>query len=140
MRGAPRIWTGAVLVTPILLAGCSIAGSDDPLGPGPDVAPASTDACAEVRAGIDAFNTGDFDETIARFRDAEPLAERQLAADDSQEATDLLEAVRYYADLPAEEYPDAARSSADFEKYKQITLGQCVPIGEPVPEDPGVET
>jgi hypothetical protein len=139
MRRAARVWTTAILTSPLVLAGCTSASSDDPLDPSRQDVPVTTDACAEVRAGIDAFNLGDFDETIDRFRDAEPLAEAQLAADDSQAATDLLEAVRYYANLPADEYPDAAQSSADFEKYKQITLGQCVPIGEPAAEPP-VET
>lgn len=139
MRRAAAVWVTTILTAPIVLAGCSIVGSDDPLGPGSEPAPETTDACAEVRDGIDAFNLGDYDETVDHFRDAEPLAEAQLAADDSQAATDLLEAVRYYANLPADEYPEAARSSADFEKYKRITLGQCVPIGEPE-TDPPVQT
>ena len=89
-------------------------------------APARTPACAEVRAGIAAFNDGDYDETVARFLDAVPLAEEQL--DGSERAEDLLEAVRWYAALPPEDYPDAATSSEEFQRYKAITLTQCDPV------------
>lgn len=139
MRRAATLLAGVSLPVLVLLGGCS-AGSDEP-GAGSD--PAAADACTEVRAGIDAFNTGDYDETIDRFREALPLAEDQASADDSKEAADLLEAVQYYADLEAGMYADAARTSPDFEKYKQITLGQCGPIEQPDPDDveePGVET
>ena len=97
-----------------------------------------TDACAEVRSGIEAFNLGDFDETIEHFEKALPLAEGQ--DDGSAAASDLVEAVRYYAELDAEDYPEAARSSQEFAKYKAITLGQCMSTELEVPEDsPGVE-
>ncbi|MGJ9423514.1 hypothetical protein [Aeromicrobium sp. CF3.5] len=139
MRRAATLLAGVSLPVLVLLGGCSGATDES----GPDADPAATDACTEVRAGIDAFNTGDFDETVDRFRTALPLAEDQASSDDSQEAADLLEAVQYYADLEAGMYPEAARTSPDFEKYKQITLGQCGPIEQPDPDDveePGVET
>lgn len=137
MRRAATVLTRVSLPVLVLLGGCS-AGSDPS-----DADSAATDACTEVRAGIDAFNTGDFDETVDRFRAALPLAEDQARTDDSTKAADLLEAVQYYADLEAGMYADAARTSPDFEKYKQITLGQCGPIEQPNPDDveePGVET
>ena len=133
----------AIVLTLLLLGACS-GGSNEPNeAMNGQETPEATDACTQVRAGIDAFNAGDYDETVDRFREALPLAEDQARSDDSQEAADLLEAVQYYADLEAGMYPDAARTSPDFEKYKQITLGQCGPIEQPDPDDvekPGVET
>jgi hypothetical protein len=58
---------------------------------------------------------------------AVPLAEGQ--DDGSALAGDLVDAVRYYAGLAAEDYPEAARTSAEFAKYKAITLGQFMPVG-----------
>jgi hypothetical protein len=113
-----------------LLAGCSSASDDGP-GPTARASSTATDACTEVVAGIDDFNLGDYDGTVVHFRKAIPLAEAQAQQDDSQEAANLLEAVRYYAELAPDEYPDAARSSRDFAKYKAITLGQCVPVEQP---------
>ena len=114
--------------------------------PSPRVTPqpdrSDTPACDEVRAGIDDFNKGDFEGTVDHFRTAEPLARSQAAADSSSSAQDLLEAVRYYADLAPKDYPLSAASSADFAKYKAITLGQCVAGAEPADpaesESPGV--
>lgn len=112
--------------------------SDSPfsLAPGgPEVAASA--GCAEVRAGIDAFNNGDFEETVERFEAAVPLVEDQ---DNGSPAYDqLIEAVRWYADLPAHDYPEAAQSSADFQKYKAITLGQCVAGPGAESSQPGVE-
>ncbi len=51
-------------------------------------------------AGIDAFNAGDLDETVAAFERAVPLAEEEDAAAGTRASADLLEAVRYYAELP----------------------------------------
>ncbi|PKH39049.1 hypothetical protein SAMN05192575_103256 [Nocardioides alpinus] len=96
-----------------------------------------SEACEEVRTGIDAFNLGDFDETVERFEAALPLAEEQ--DDGSTRARELVEAVRYYAELDAEAYPEAARTSPEFAKYKAITLGQCVPVGSDAPESPGTD-
>lgn len=114
-----------------------------PDAPSPD-APTSATACAEVRAGIAAFNDGDYDETVARFRDAVPLAETEAeeadAGADADAAELLLEAVEYYADLAPEDYLESSQTSPDFERYKQITLGQCVADEPPASEEPpGVE-
>ncbi len=132
-------------------------GPDDPRGTGtidgatpqdPDVpatpSPPSRDggvvdseACDEVRAGIDAFNVGEFDETVEHFEAALPLAEEQ--DDGSELASQLIEAVRYYAALDADLYPEAARSSVEFAIYKAITLGQCVAGDVAVTPPPGIE-
>lgn len=89
-----------------------------------------TKACAEVRAGIDAFNATDYQGTVDRFRRAVPLARAQARSDPSRAADDLVAAVEYYAALPAEDYPGSA-TSPEFAKYKAITLGQCMPLGGP---------
>ncbi len=96
-----------------------------------------SEACEEVRTGIDAFNVGEFDETVEHFEKALPLAEEQ--DDGSVLASQLIEAVRYYAELDVELYPEAARSSPEFAKYKAITLGQCMLGEDETPESPGLE-
>lgn len=113
---------------------------ETPTTPSPrsgDTAVVDSEACDEVRAGIDAFNLGEFDETIEHFQVALPLAEEQ--DDGSVPAGELIEAVRYYAELDADLYPDAARSSPEFAKYKAITLGQCVAGDDVASETPGEE-
>lgn len=139
----------APLVPLVLLVGCSVGGpaeseapstsasppasspgTPDSTGPGAG-GPAETPACAEVRAGIDAFNAGDLDQTVAHFVDAVPLAKKQL--DGSRQADDLLEAITWYAQLAPEDYPEASATSPEFARYKAITLGQCVAAGQ----DPG---
>lgn len=132
----------AVLVT--LVSGCTRDESDVSTeqessqaptprsGAGPVV---DSEACAEVRSGIDAFNDGRFDETVEHFQKALPLAEEQ--DDGSVPAGQLVEAVRYYAELEPDRYSEAARSSPDFLKYKNITLGQCVADDEGTPDSPG---
>ncbi|PUA80361.1 hypothetical protein C7S10_14640 [Nocardioides currus] len=114
--------------------------SPDPETPAPTPGPGDvvdSEACDEVRQGIDAFNLGRYDETVEHFENAVPLAEEQ--DDGSEAASQLVEAVRYYADLAAGLYPEAARTSPDFAKYKAITLGQCVPVDGETSESPGVE-
>ena len=147
------------VVVAVLTGGCAgdSNGSDDrqgtgiiddstPLEPETPAAPSprsgeaevvDSAACDEVRAGIDAFNGGEFDETVEHFRAALPLAEEQ--DDGSVLASRLIEAVRYYAELDAERYPDAARSSPEFAKYRAITLGQCVAGNDAAPEQPSAE-
>ncbi len=98
---------------------------------------ADSEACEEVRAGIDAFNAGGFDETVEHFEAALPLAEAQ--DDGSVQARQLVAAVRYYAELDAGLYPDAARTSPVFAKYKAITLGQCLPVDGEATEAPGTD-
>ncbi len=100
-----------------------------------------TPACAEVRAGIDAFNSQEFTNTVAHFKLAVPLAKAQALKDPSAAADDLVEAVIYYAELAPEDYPESAVSSLEFAKYKAITLGQCASAGSPADEgSPGVTT
>lgn len=105
--------------------------SPSPPGSGPPAQPDASDtkACAEVRAGIDAFNMADFASTVAHFRLALPLAKAQLRTSGTGAAKDLVEAVTYYAELAPADYPQSAASSTQFAKYKAITLGQCA--GEP---------
>lgn len=103
----------------------------------PDVPVVDSDACEEVRTGIAAFNDGDYDGTVEHFELAVPLAEAQ--DDGSTMAGRLIEAVRYYAELDSERYPEAARTSPEFAKYKAITLGQCMPVGRETPESPGTD-
>jgi hypothetical protein len=128
----------------VALAGCAGGGdaTDRDDGPGvgtpdEDVPVVDSEACEEVRTGIEAFNLGDYDGTVLHFEAALPLAERQ--DDGSEAAMDLVEAVRYYAELDAELYPEAARTSPEFAKYKAITLGQCMPVGSEAPESSGTD-
>jgi hypothetical protein len=129
-----------------LTSGCT--GEADPRGSAETPTPSSTptddggsvadsEACEEVRTGIDAFNEGDFEETVEHFRSAVPLAEDR--DDGSQAAGDLVDAVHYYADLAPADYSEAARSSSEFLKYKNITLGQCMPAGYEPSESPGTD-
>lgn len=122
-----------------LSGGCTAdrqsASRDDRQAPDARVDVVDSQAREEVRAGIDAFNLGDYETTVEHFAAAVPLAEKQ--DDGSKTAADLVEAVRYYAGLEAGQYPEAARSSPDFAKYKAITLGQCRPVGEESAESPG---
>jgi hypothetical protein len=106
----------------------------DPESAQPDAS--DTPACAEVRAGIDAFNTSEFANTVDHFRRALPLARAQAGTKPSKAADDLVEAVEYYARLAPEDYPRSAASSAEFAKYKAITLGQCVVGQEPSQPEP----
>lgn len=102
-----------------------------PLAAQPDAS--DTKACAEVRAGIDAFNARDYAGSIDRFRLAVPLARAQAQTTPSQGADDLVEAVKYYAGLAPDKYLESA-ASPEFLKYQVITLGQCMPVGEPSEE------
>jgi len=86
--------------------------------------------CTRVRAGIADFNDGNYEDTIKRFTDAKKFARAYASQSDSPKADDLLKAVVYYAELPADQYAEAARTSKDFAKYKAITLGQCESGGD----------
>lgn len=121
----------------LLLGACGIGGpSSGRAGSGdPEPSTGAVAACDEVVAGIEAFNAGDFDATVAHFQKAIPLAEAEAKADDSIAARDLLEAVHFYADLAPRDYLESSQSSPEFAKYKKITLGQCPP-GAP-PPSPG---
>lgn len=114
----------AAIIVLAALTACS-TGANPAGEPAPPAAAAIDKTCAEVRSGIDAFNTGDFGSTVAHFEKAERFAQAYADASDKSEADDLLEAVKYYAALPAKSYPKAARTSPEFARYKTITLGQC---------------
>ncbi|MGH3458949.1 hypothetical protein [Aeromicrobium sp.] len=107
----------------VVLAGCgfpSIGGADQD-----EIDDAAAQTCAEVRSGIAAFNERKYTATIDHFVKAKPFAKRYAELSDEKKADDLLEAVEYYANLPADEYREAFASSRQFQKYKEITLGQC---------------
>lgn len=107
--------------------------------PGPATDLASTEVCDLVRQGIDAFNVGDLDGTIERFEAAEPLAEELAEDQPSDDTATLLDAVRYYAELPADEYAEANESSPEFLRFKDFTLTECAYTGAPgEPSDTGV--
>ena len=108
-----------------------------PPGQAPESGTSGDTACDEVAAGIEAFNAGDLDETVASFERALPLAEAEDAVTDSRASADLLEAVRYYAELAPQDYPAASVSSPDFARYKAITLGQCLSDQPSAPDDDG---
>lgn len=99
-----------------------------------DGTPTGRSACDLVVAGIEAFNRGELVETVARFEEAVPLAEAEDEAAGTQASADLLEAVEYYAELPADEYLAASAGSPDFARYQAITLGLC---GSGEPQVPG---
>lgn len=130
------------LVVVALAGGCTgTGGSSEPAGSSgssgssaPEVPVIDSQACEEVRTGIDAFNAGDYAATVEHFELAVPLAVEQ--DDGSTRAGDLIEAVRYYAALDPDRYLEAARSSPEFAKYKAITLGQCA-VGSDTSEAPG---
>lgn len=105
--------------------------------PAPEDGTPQETACDEVAAGIAAFNAGDLEATVAGFERALPLAEEEDARAGSRASADLLEAVRYYADLAPQDYPEASLSSPDFARYKAITLGQCLADRPPAPDDEG---
>lgn len=88
--------------------------------------------CALVRSGVAAFNEQDYATTIAKFEAATEPARQYADAADTQRADDLLEAVEYYAALPADEYRGAFETSKEFAKHQATTLGQC---GDAQPED-----
>ncbi len=121
----------ALVAVLALTAGCS--GGDDV---DPDEVFERT--CALVRSGVAAFNEQQYDTTVDAFRDAlEPARELDEVRDDADSAA-LLEAVEYYAALPAGDYRRAFETSEEFAEHQRTTLGQC---GEAGPEDaPGDET
>lgn len=122
------------------LAACGSSGSDSD-----DVATLSprtlgAKTCVEVRAGIDAFNNHDFQGTQAHFKRAEVFAKLYYKKAQGAGSSTLLQAVDYYAHLPPKAYPEAARSSADFARFKAITLGQCEPADGPTSAPQGTDT
>jgi hypothetical protein len=122
----------------VLLGACS-AGSDDPPAEKDttiSAAEAVQETCAEVRAGIDEFNRQDYAATVEHFEKAKVPAKVYAKVNTEPAADALLDAVEYYANLPPEKYPEAARSSENFARNKAITLDQCAsdqPNDAPVP-------
>jgi predicted small lipoprotein YifL len=115
------------------LAGCGSSGSD--ADPNAKLSAKSLGAktCVEVRTGIDAFNQHDYDSTVTHFKKAEVFAKLYFKKAQGKGSSSLLQAVDYYAHLPAKSYPEAARTSTDFARFKAITLGQCEPVDGPTP-------
>jgi hypothetical protein len=106
-----------------MLAGCEFLGIG---GPDQDaIDGVASQACAEVRSGIAAFNEKDFDGTVDHFVRARPFARKYAELSDEKRADELLEPVEYHAHLPAEDYRDAFVNSPRFLEYKRITLTQC---------------
>ena len=93
--------------------------------------------CVEVRAGIDDFNAEDYAGTVEHFEKARIPAKVYAKVNTEPEADALLDAVEYYANLSPADYPDAARSSENFARNKEITLTQCVSGSESDDESPG---
>lgn len=122
-----RSLVAAVVATAALTSACSIDGGDDQRAQR-----AFDETCSLVRSGVAAFNESDYDTTVERFRAALEPARALTEATDDTRADELLEAVEYYADLPADDYREAFESSPDFKRYQQTTLGQC---GDAQPED-----
>ena len=123
-----------------LLLAVTACGRDAEPNEKPTSAELQQQACAEVRKGVDAFNDADYDGTVSHFKKAIEPATAFAKSTSATDADDLLNAVRYYAGLQPHEYPEAARTSSDFAKYKTITLGQCVPLGEFPEDDDGTLT
>lgn len=123
MRSVAAATTVAVLA---FTAACT-GGSDD------DEAQSAFDrTCSLVRSGVAAFNENDYDETVERFQAALQPARDLADATADERADELLEAVEYYAELPADAYREAFESSPDFKRHQATTLGQC---GDAAPED-----
>jgi major membrane immunogen (membrane-anchored lipoprotein) len=111
----------------VALAACGSGSSSDSDIPPPKNTEAGTLAqtCAEVQLGITTFNDEDYLATMEHFKRAEVYAKVHARKWGSPEAASLLQAVDYYAHLPAKVYPSAARSSDDFRRYTVAMLEQC---------------
>ena len=108
-----------------VLAGCGSSGNPKPSDAA--TTPSAREAtCIEVRAGIAAYNTQDLDAVQPRFVRAQVFAKKYAKESSSRKADELLEAVKFFADVPPSGYSKDAASSKLFEKYKAITLGDCV--------------
>jgi hypothetical protein len=121
-------------------AACGSSGSDSDAFAKLSARTLGAKTCVEVRTGIDAFNKHDFDGTVTHFRKAEVFAKLYYRKAQGAGSSSLLQAVDYYAHLPAKAYPEASRSSADFARFKAITLGQCEPADGPTPDPQGTDT
>lgn len=132
-----------VLVLLAILAACgssSSSGSDADSDATLSGKAVGAKTCVEVRTGIDAFNAKDYANTVTHFKKAEVLAKLYAKKSPGKTSSDLLQAVDYYAHLPAKAYPKAALSSSEFARFKAITLGQCEPVEGPTPDPQGTDT
>jgi predicted small lipoprotein YifL len=111
----------------VALTACGSSTPREPKLPPPAKTEAGTQAqtCAEVQLGIDAFNDQDYVGTMKHFKRAEVYAKVHAREWGGAEAAALLQAVDYYAHLPPEAYPNAARTSVDFQRFTVPTLSQC---------------
>lgn len=123
-RGADLMRLLVTLAAIVVLSACGAA--DEPRQTDTANPATNEDTCVEVRAGIKSFNDRDYAGTIDHFKKAKALAKAYDEKSSARDAAELLEAVEYYAELPADDYPRSALSSKDFARYKAITLGQCM--------------
>jgi hypothetical protein len=128
------------LVALVALSACGSSGSDSDAIAKLSAKTLGAKTCVEVRAGIDAFNQHNFTSTASHFKKAEVFAKLYYKKAQGPGSSTLLQAVDYYAHLPPKAYPKAARSSADFARFKAITLGQCEPADGPTPAPQGTDT
>jgi hypothetical protein len=133
-----KLFLAGVIVA--VLAACGSSGSDSDPTAKLSAKALGAKTCEEVRTGIDAFNNQEYASTVAHFKKAEVFAKLYYKKAQGAGSSSLLQAVDYYAHLPAKAYPKAARSSADFARYKAITLGQCEPADGPTPAPQGTDT
>ncbi|MEO6606621.1 MAG: hypothetical protein ABIN55_13545 [Aeromicrobium sp.] len=125
------------LVAVALLLALAACGSNAKTDDEPTAAELQQQICIEVRKGIDAFNDSDYAETVRHFEKAKAPAKVHAKVDPEPEADALLDAVEYYANLDPSDYAEAARTSQNFARNKEITLGQCTdgtPIDQPTDE------
>lgn len=110
----------------VIIAGCGSTNGPGPQGDKTSSSSPREDTCLEVRAGVASYNAQDLEGVQPHFVRAEVPAKRYAKESSSKAADDLLEAVRFFADVPPSDYSKDAASLKLFEKYKAITLGDCV--------------
>lgn len=112
-----------------VLAGCGSSGDPKPKAAAPAPTSSSSsreDTCIEVRAGVASYNAHDLASVEPHFVRAEVFAKKYAKETPGKAAADLLEAVQFFATVPPAGYSKNAASLKLFEKYKAITLGDCV--------------
>ena len=109
-----------------VLAGCGPSKDPEPKATETSSSSPREDTCIEVRAGVASYNAQDLDSVQPHFVRAEVFARKYAKQSSGKEADDLLEAVRFFAKVPPSGYSKDAASMKLFEKYKAITLGDCL--------------